>query len=362
MNKIHFDLYFTVEILLFSGILLAYGVFSGNVSVFTQENEYQSYTIGKNITQPEIKKSNSTTTGNNNTVNATEIITTEQKTRNENKSFNLQTKTLLVNDTFTSKLPPLNSTKTLRVGAVGDIDCNEEQKTLFQLFKNYKVDLFLIGGDLFYKGSVVCIQNMFYQFGLNGQNTEIAIGDHDNAFVKWITTFTGEYRTYYEQSHNATVSVVVINSNNSGISFSPGSAQYEFIKEEVEGNDLDHSIVMVHQGFQTASSKHQANGLFGDYHPIFKNNGVDVVIQANNHNFQHFDIDGILYLTVGTGTHDQGPALYRIKSQSDGLGHIATKTMDNKNGFVILDLDKFDHSIKGYFIDINNTLLHSFTN
>ncbi len=361
MNRIDFDPYFTIEILIFSGILIFCGIFSGHVSVFTQENNSQILINSKNDTQIEIKKSDKITEGNF-ILNNTERTLNNQKKPSNGTLIN-DNQTLGVSGTkhFESKLPILNHTKTLRVGAMGDLGCNEAQYDLFQIFKEYTVDLYLIDGDLFYKGTFACIQQMFKKFGLNGQNTEIAVGDHDIKFINWITNFTGEPNTFYEHNHNATLSVMVLNSNISGISLSQGFSQYDFVKQKIEGNDLDHTIVMVHQGFQTAKTKHQANGFFNDYHPIFKNNGVDVVIQANNHNFQHFNIDGILYLTIGTGTHDQPPTLYRIKSQSDGLGHNATKIIDSSNGAVIMDLDKFDHSIQGYFIGINNTILYSFS-
>lgn len=361
MNRIDFDPYFTIEILLVSGVLLAYGIFSGHVSVFTLENTSVIDILSKNDSLVEIKKYDKITSRTD--FNNTQVLSNGQTTLNieQSRSHN-QGLSMNTTESFKSKLPDLNHTKTLRIGAIGDIGCNTEQYALFQIFKDYQVDLYLIDGDLFYKGTFGCVQEMLKKFGINRQNTEIAIGDHDISFINWIKNFTGEPKTYFEHNHDATVSVVVMNSNISGVSLSPNSTQYNFVKDEIEGNDLDHTIVMVHQGFQTAKTKHRANGFFNDYHPIFKSNGVDVIIQANNHNFQHFDIDGILYLTVGTGTHDQPPTLYRIKSQNDGLGHNATKTIDDKNGVVIMDLDKFDHSIKGYFVGLNNTLLYSFTN
>lgn len=262
----------------------------------------------------------------------------------------------------TAQIPIKNSTKTLRVLTIADIDCNSNQEKLFALGQKYKVDLYLINGDLFYKGDLKCIVDMFQKYGLSSANARITLGNHDVDFVDWVKNFNNETNIYFEENFgNNTLKVIGIDAKNSQ-AFGSGSIQYNDIKSMLEKNDTKYKFVMVHQQFQTLTSKHGSNGEFDLYNQLFRATGVNVVGQGHNHNLQIFLIDGIYYLTVGTGTHDSPSTQktdYPLKSTKDEFGNMPLKT-DFVNAITLVDFGKQTKSINGYVVDINDKLVYSF--
>ncbi len=78
---------------------------------------------------------------------------------------------------------------------------------------------------------------------------------------------------------------------NSEIAFDANSPQYSFVKNDLAIASADVAIKMIIVGFHspmyTSPSKHPPNTAFaGTYHPIFDKYGVDLVLQAHNHNYQ----------------------------------------------------------------------------
>jgi hypothetical protein len=121
-----------------------------------------------------------------------------------------------------------------------------------------------------------------------------------------------------------------------------GSHQYNFVKNDLSkaasDSNIDWIIVYYHRPMYTLPSTHPAiSSLRSTYHPLFEQYGVDLVLQAHNHNYQrtypikfnsivprhpieastntttYTDPDGQIFVTVGTG----GTGLYSFKGKED---------------------------------------------
>jgi predicted phosphodiesterase len=241
-----------------------------------------------------------------------------------------------------------NKSEVIRIGVSGDMDCNSAQLKQFDLLNKYNVDVFLSGGDFDYdKGE--CILEELTKKGFTKSNSLIALGNHDSC---------SELRAWLENSHcfgketfgNGKLDVWVIDSNQA---FGNSSSQFINLNNSIKASNAPHKIVLIHEPFVTADSKHGSNGEFNTYHELFKHSGVDIVLQAHNHNYQRFLIDDVSYYVVGSGTHDMNSNLYKIKSD-DFNGHQLLKGIDDQNGIAIFDLS---NDIKQWFISNSEQVL-----
>jgi hypothetical protein len=122
-----------------------------------------------------------------------------------------------------------------------------------------------------------------------------------------------------------------------------------------------YKIAVVHEPFVTVKSTHPPNGQFDCYVPVFRAGGIDAVLQAHNHNYQRFNVNGLLYGVYGTGTHDTGSSLYPIKSES-WQSNNCIKCITGKNGITIFDLhlNKTPKDFVGWFIGMDEKILDAF--
>lgn len=252
------------------------------------------------------------------------------------------------------KIPPLNKSTTIRIGAFGDVDCNKEQTKENDLMKTYQVQYIGLAGDFDYNDAQ-CVFKDLANHGYNNGNVALGRGNHESCSTT--QSFTKAPKCWYHFTvANGTVEFFVLE----GANIKSG-AQYDDVKSWLESSHARYKIVVIHEPFITAASNHGKNGQYATYHTLFVQYHVTLVLQAHNHNWQHFVIDGIDYDVVGTGTHDLGDKLYSIDSSNDGLGHPLIKGFDNKNGVTIYDLNIANSTDihHGYFVDINNNLLYA---
>jgi hypothetical protein len=144
--------------------------------------------------------------------------------------------------------------------------------------------------------------------------------------------------------------------------FDCSSDQYSELKEQIESSDAWYKFAVVHEPFVTVKSKHPPNGEFDCYDSMFRKGGIDGVLQAHNHNYQRFNIDGLLYGVYGTGTHDTGSAMYPLKSDS-WEGNDCIKCITEENGITIIDLQIENPRAKnfqGWFVNMDNKILDKF--
>jgi predicted phosphodiesterase len=257
-------------------------------------------------------------------------------------------------------IPKLNTSKSIRVGFLSDMDCNSAGTKELAMFNTYQVQFFVGGGDIGYT-DIQCVLDDIAAHGFNGANSRIARGNHDGDGSK-IMNWLGSQTTWNHKTFaGGELEVFAVDAN---AKFDSTSTQYKDITTWLSVSQAIYKIVVVHQPFVTVASTHPNNGQFSVYHQIFQQFGVNVVIEGHNHNYQRFFIDNIVYLVTGTGTHDQGSNLYPTKSNNDGQGHTVIKSYADKNGVTIVDLNIANSTkiTQGWFVGMDNKVLDSFIN
>ena len=159
---------------------------------------------------------------------------------------------------------------------------------------------------------------------------KIAIGNHDDTSSSLLNQYMNHFglsKQFYSFNYQ-NVHFVVMSTE---VSFGIGSEQYNFVNNDLskasEDPNIDWIVVLYHKPAYTSPSVvHSGSALLRDtYHPLFDRYGVDVVLQAHNHNYErsypikynsnspsspiitdtntnnYNDPQGQIYATVGTG-------------------------------------------------------------
>lgn len=250
-----------------------------------------------------------------------------------------------------------NQSQTLRVAVIGDIDLNSGLTTELNLAKKYNSQVLLVLGDYGYK-SCQGVIDAITAAGFTKANTFIIEGNHDCAAVT--KAFNGLPELYGSHTFsNGKLEVFAIDAN---AAFDCASTQFKTMKDKIQSSDAHYNLVGIHQPFVTVKSQHGPNGQFNCWDPVFHANGVNGVLQAHNHNYQRFDVSGLLYGVFGTGTHDTGSSMYPCSS--DNWNGVKGKCITGTNGITLMDLKIDDPNVKsihGYFLSNSDSLKDSFT-
>jgi predicted phosphodiesterase len=252
-----------------------------------------------------------------------------------------------------------NKSKTLRIAVVGDIDSNQGLTTQLEIAKNYNVQALIIPGDFEYTNGNEVLSNL-QSHGFTKENTDIVVGNHDSG--KEVQMWLGSNRTFGLIQFGLSGDKLSLFNIDANIKFDCSSPQFQILKSQIESSKAWYKFAVVHQPFVTVKSDHPPNGQFDCYDPVFRASGIDGVLQAHNHNYQRFNISGLLYGVFGTGTHDTGSSMYPL--ESDGWeGNKCIKCITGENGITIIDLQVNDKNSKhfvGWFIGMGNELLDKF--
>jgi hypothetical protein len=266
-----------------------------------------------------------------------------------------------------------NKRKNFNFAAVGDFGCSKNAEKTVSNIKGNKPELVLPLGDLSYDRSANCWLDLISPFS---NKLSVTLGFHDvndglpklNQYEKAFD-FSKPYGSYdYRHVHFLSIA--------SESQYQAGSAQYNFISEDLkkasENKDIDWIVVTSYGPFYTSPSTHKAEKVLRDiYHPIFEKYGVDLVLQAHNHNYQRTypisynsagdssnpivsnqvttgynnDMKGAIFAVVGTG----GESFYPLASQAP---YVATQ-FDGKFGFLNIDISNGNPHTKltGTFYD-----------
>jgi len=209
-----------------------------------------------------------------------------------------------------------NKLKTLRIGVVGDIDSNEGFTTQLEIANHYNVQVLIIPGDFEYTNGQKVLSDL-QSHGFTKENTDIVVGNHDSG--KDVKMWLNNNRTF-------------------------GQVKFDF-----SGNKL-------------ALFNIDANTKFDCYDPLFRTGGIDGVLQAHNHNYQRFNVHGMMYGVFGTGTHDTGSGMYPLNSDT-WQGNNCLKCITGKNGITIIDLHFNENTPKhfvGWLLGMRNEVLDGF--
>lgn len=242
---------------------------------------------------------------------------------------------------------------------MGDIDSNEGLTTQLDIANQFNVQGLIVAGDFEYSSGKQVLSNL-ESHGFTKENTDIIVGNHD--LGKDIMTWLDNNRTFGQVTFNFAGNKLDLFNIDANIKFDCSSPQFEILKSQITSSDAMYKLVVVHQPFVTVKSTHPPNGQFHCYDPLFRTGEIDGVLQAHNHNYQRFNINGLMYGVFGTGTHDSGSSMYPLKSDN-WQGYECIKCITGENGITIIDiqLNQDQKHLVGWFLNMQREILDSFS-
>jgi hypothetical protein len=236
--------------------------------------------------------------------------------------------------------PPPTPVSVFNFAAVGDWSCNSRASETISNMQNKKPELILALGDFSYTSSPNCWFDKIKDIeGI----TRITIGNHDaeeeessaleEQYLERFNLDRPFYSFEYRNAHFLMLS--------SQLDAKKGDEQYNFANNDLnkasQNKNIEWIFVALHKPLYTSPTTHSAETDFRNvFHPLFDKYGVDVVLQAHNHNYQrsfpisynnqksaspiitdnenskYNDPTGVIYVIAGTG----GRSLYDLKSKS----------------------------------------------
>jgi hypothetical protein len=206
---------------------------------------------------------------------------------------------------------------------------------------------------------------------------KIAIGNHDMEKLNIYTNHFGLREQYYSFNYY-NVHLVALSTE---LGYKPFSSQYEFVENDLSkaasDPNIDWIVVYFHKQMYASPSNHDDYPtLRSTYHPLFNEYGVDLVLQAHNHNYErtypikfnsnspfnpiatttntntYTDPDGQIFATIGTG----GSSLYTFTDKEDHF-------VKQYEGFGILNIDITNktQTLTGKFYANNGKIIDEFT-
>lgn len=268
--------------------------------------------------------------------------------------------------------------------AAGDFGCGDEPgRTIDGMIKK-NPEFVLALGDLSYEKSATCWLNSVIPLDMDGK-LKISFGTHDlnnklikyNSYLKHFNMTKPYYSFDYQNVHF----LAMATAKNKIIPYNETSEQYEFVKDDLkrayENKSINWIIVYSFRSFYSSNTTHPGlDELQDPYHPLFDKYGVDIVLQAHNHNYQRtyplnynqtrtftpiitdketekytHDLKGPIFITVGTG----GGALYDITGQAPYV-----ITQFKRHGFLNVDMVSSikENSLSGIFYENGNMSKH----
>jgi len=272
----------------------------------------------------------------------------------------------------------------------GDFGCGDEPNRTIDGMIKKNPEMMIALGDLAYNKSAACWLNSIVPLE-NNSMVKIAFGEHDitskmnryNAYMNHFNLTKPYYSFDYQNVHF----LAMATAKNSVIPYRNGSEQYDFVQDDLKNahnnESIDWIIVYTFRPLYSSVTEHYGDDVLPKtFHTLFDKYGVDVVLQAHNHNYQrtfplkynesslspqyhpivankdmaeYNDPNGVLFLTVGTG----GAEIYNftgtspfIAKQFAGYGFINIDLANSKKETTLLgtfyentNLNKIDHFI-----------------
>ena len=248
--------------------------------------------------------------------------------------------------------------------AAGDFGCGNESIRTVNGMVNKNPELVLALGDLSYQRSPNCWLNIISPID-SSKKVKISFGNHDmsNELFKY-NTYLKHFnltKPYYSFNYQNVHFLAMATAKNKLIPYDGTSQQYQFVKDDLklarDNKSIDWIIVYSFKPFYSSNTTHPGQDeLRNFYHPLFDKYGVDIVLQAHNHNYQRtypitfnetspsspivLDKDkqnlynnpkGPIFVTVGTA----GAQLYNFTSQRPFI-----ISQFANNGFLNVDIEK----------------------
>jgi Calcineurin-like phosphoesterase len=280
--------------------------------------------------------------------------------------------------------------------AAGDWGCKEMSQRTVNNIRTKDPELVLALGDFSYQKDTGCWFRILSPI-LN--KTRIVIGEHDydtnNStrlydYVKKFNLSDPYYSFNYRDVHFLAMSSVNP-FNNQSLQYKllrDDSMQKQFVSDDLyaasQNKSIDWIVVFLYKPIYSSPTYHESEEFLRDsYHPLFDLYGVDLVLQAHNHNYQrsfpirynatnssiplivdhnpntYINPNGTIFMTVGTAGAEQ----YNFTSQApfiakqfERFGFLDVKIADNGTKMIGTFYDNRDGSEKDSFTIILNKL------
>lgn len=259
------------------------------------------------------------------------------------------------------------------------------QATIDNIASFSGIDGIILPGDISYQSKGDKWRDM-----TNGIRQGIPVfwgpGNHDHedgsGLISFYESLFGISKTY----NSAIIGNILIITGDVYTSFSTSSAQYTFIKSELEkaknNSSIKWKMVVQHEPLYGSKSDHGMNAKWRDaFFPLFTANGVDFSINGHNHHYErtfpltynsgspsnptvvhqgddpnYTDPGGTICLTVGTGGHDIQYKFSGSRNSWSAFGE------DSYFGFLMLSLSNGGKTITGKFYkNSGHTLTDTFS-
>jgi hypothetical protein len=183
--------------------------------------------------------------------------------------------------------------------AAGDWGCNEITQQTANSMQNKDPELVLALGDFSYQADTGCWFNIMSPL-LN--KTRIVIGYHDydthnsTRLLDYVNKFnlSDPYYSFNLGNVHFLAMSSIIPFNNQSLAYKilrDDSTQKQFVSDDLylasQNKSIDWIVVYLYRPIYSSLSFHETkNFLRNSYHPLFDMYGVDLVLQAHNHNYQ----------------------------------------------------------------------------
>jgi Calcineurin-like phosphoesterase/Iron/zinc purple acid phosphatase-like protein C len=264
--------------------------------------------------------------------------------------------------------------------AAGDWGCGMQANITLDSILKKQPEVVLALGDLSYEKTAGCWLNLVKP--IIGK-LKIAIGFHDldqngkysreEQYLKAINLSKPYYSFNYQNVHFVALATEIAYNVTDGQLLNVD--EYRFLDTDLNKaskmNNINWIIVFGYRPLYSSPSLHNASGILRDtYHPLFDKYGVDLVLQAHNHNYQRTyplrynpdrpaspTIDntsglhhsnyysGPIFITAGTAGKD----LYGFTGKAP---YVVMQLL--RNGFLNINVTKNGTSLETSFIDSNN--------
>ncbi|HEX9319815.1 MAG TPA: metallophosphoesterase [Nitrososphaeraceae archaeon] len=287
-----------------------------------------------------------------------------------------------------------SSGKDIHFAAAGDWGCNPTAQRTVNLIKNKNPDLLLALGDFSYQKDTGC---WFKIMSPLINKSKIVIGEHDfdTNDAKRLQDYVGKfnltdpyYSFNYGNVHFLAMSSVIPFKNQT-IPYRllhDESRQHDFVSNDLytasQNKSINWIVVYLYKPMYTSPTQHPSQTSLRDlYHLLFDYYGVDLVLQAHNHNYQRsyplrfnqtnsslpiitdrYDTaydnpNGTIFAVVGTGGaipyHLLGKSPY-IVTQFQNFGFLNIDIVENGTKLIGSFYDSRDGTIKDHFTIIKN--------
>ena len=254
--------------------------------------------------------------------------------------------------------------------AAGDWGCGHEALHTLSIMKRMEPELYLGLGDYSYQLSADCWLDIVKSVS---DSFKIALGNHDTLNQKlqaYIDEFKLENQYYSFNYHN--VHFIALSTE---LNKNQEKEQLKFVKNDLletkANKNTDWIIVFFHKPFYSSNS--DITNMRKNYHPLFEDFGVDLVIQGHSHNYQrtypllynearnsqpiiadkeqsqYEDPLGIIFVIAGTGGESLQP-LHKEPFLANSYGGFGCMNVEVKNKSMTVEYYSDTNDIVDKFI------------